>query len=96
MKKTTSISSGLLAMAAVMLIAAPAWGQQLDEWDAVRIALGDNPSQQATELETSAARESLEKILAWDFDKIIIAHGELIDKDAHHVARKAWRQVLDG
>jgi hypothetical protein len=44
----------------------------------------------------AAARESLEKILAWDFDKIIIAHGELIDKDAHHVARKAWRQVLDG
>lgn len=60
MKKTTSILRGLLAMAAVMCFAAPAWGQQLNEWDAVRIALGDNPSQQATELETSAARESLD------------------------------------
>lgn len=43
----------------------------------------------------AAARESLEKILAWDFDKIVISHGELIEKDARQVARTAWRQVLE-
>lgn len=42
----------------------------------------------------AAAGESLEKILAWDFERIIIAHGELIETDARHVARTAWRQVL--
>ncbi len=43
-----------------------------------------------------AARESLERILEWDFDRIIIAHGDLIEKDARHVARTAWRSVLVG
>jgi hypothetical protein len=28
------------------------------------------------------ARRSLEKLLSWDFDKLIIAHGDCIEKDA--------------
>lgn len=43
----------------------------------------------------AAAGESLEKILVWDFDKIIIVHGDLIEKDAPHVAWTAWRQILE-
>jgi hypothetical protein len=42
----------------------------------------------------AAARGSLERILAWDFERIVIAHGELIETDAHNAARTAWRQVL--
>lgn len=40
------------------------------------------------------AKESLERILAWDFDRIIISHGDLIEDDAHQVARDAWQTVL--
>jgi len=41
-----------------------------------------------------AAKESLERILAWDFDRIILAHGDLIEDDAHQIARDAWQSVL--
>jgi len=41
-----------------------------------------------------AARMSLERILSWDFERIIIAHGDLIERDAKDVARSAWRGIL--
>jgi hypothetical protein len=41
-----------------------------------------------------AARASLERILAWDFDRIVISHGDLVDHDAKAVARRAWRGIL--
>ena len=42
---------------------------------------------------TSAAK-SLRRVLAWDFRKIVLSHGELIDHDAHQVAAEAWSGVL--
>ena len=42
----------------------------------------------------SLVRQSLDRILTWDFEKIILAHGNLIEKDAHRVAAKAWQKVL--
>jgi hypothetical protein len=42
----------------------------------------------------AAARESLERILAWDFERIVISHGDLVDRDAKDVARRAWRRIL--
>jgi hypothetical protein len=42
----------------------------------------------------NAARASLERILQWDFERIIIAHGENIDRDAVAVARQAWARPL--
>lgn len=41
-----------------------------------------------------AAKDSLERILEWDFERIIIAHGQNIDRDAAAVARRAWRRPL--
>jgi hypothetical protein len=41
-----------------------------------------------------AARRSLMKILEWDFDRIIIAHGDLIEENAQQVALNAWRRPL--
>lgn len=43
-----------------------------------------------------AAAASLRKILAWDFERIIIAHGDLIEENAKAVAVNAWRRPLDG
>jgi hypothetical protein len=36
------------------------------------------------------ARRSLEKLLSWDFDKLIIAHGECIEKDAKSFVEQAF------
>lgn len=41
-----------------------------------------------------AARESLEKIMKWDFEKIILSHGDLIEENAKEVALKAWQGPL--
>ena len=40
------------------------------------------------------SREALERILAWDFDRVVIAHGDLIERDAKSVLRRAWRATL--
>ena len=36
------------------------------------------------------ARQSLKKMLSWDFDKLIIAHGVCINKDAKSFVEKAF------
>ncbi|MCG8669322.1 MAG: DUF4336 domain-containing protein [Pseudomonadales bacterium] len=40
-------------------------------------------------------KRSLDKILAWDFDRIILSHGNLIECNAREVATKAWKNVLE-
>lgn len=42
----------------------------------------------------AAAREALERILAWDFERVVIAHGNLVERDAKAVLRRAWRATL--
>ena len=42
-----------------------------------------------------AARRSLNKILEWDFDKIIMSHGDLIETDAKQRALEAWEKPLN-
>jgi len=37
------------------------------------------------------ARQSLEKLLSWDFDKLVIAHGECIARDAKPFVERAFR-----
>jgi hypothetical protein len=37
------------------------------------------------------ARQSLEKLLSWDFDKLIIAHGPCVEKDAKPFVERAFR-----
>jgi hypothetical protein len=44
----------------------------------------------------NAARSALERLLAWDFDRAVIAHGELLDRNPHAAIREAWRWVLSG
>ena len=43
----------------------------------------------------TAAANSLRSILAWDFQRIVLSHGDLIDRDAHDVAAKAWSGILE-
>ncbi len=42
-----------------------------------------------------AAKSSLEKIMVWDFNRIIISHGDLIEANAKMIAAKAWETPLN-
>ncbi len=39
-------------------------------------------------------RERLERVLSWDFERIILSHGDTIERDAKQVAREAWAKPL--
>src|SRR5262245_26766719 len=41
-----------------------------------------------------AARESLERILAWDFDRIIVAHGDVLETGGHEILRRGYSWLL--
>lgn len=41
-----------------------------------------------------AARQSLERILAWDFDRIIVAHGEVLEHSGPAALRKGYAWLL--
>jgi hypothetical protein len=43
-----------------------------------------------------AARASLERILAWDFDRVVVAHGEVLDRGGYDALRHGYRWLLTG
>ena len=43
-----------------------------------------------TFLNRSLARQSLEKLLSWDFDRLIIAHGDCIESGAKEYVKRAF------
>lgn len=44
----------------------------------------------------AAAAASARRILAWDFERVIMAHGELVEHDAHARMTEALRWMLGG
>jgi hypothetical protein len=41
------------------------------------------------------ARRCLEKLFSWDFDKLIVAHGICVEKDARSFVERAFRWLVD-
>ncbi len=41
-----------------------------------------------------AARESLERILAWDFDRVVVAHGDVLESGGHDALREGYAWLL--
>jgi len=41
-----------------------------------------------------AARESLARILAWDFDRVIVAHGDVLESGGHEALREGYAWLL--
>ena len=39
-------------------------------------------------------RADLERILAWEFDRVILAHGDLITQHARDIVTRAWQKLL--
>lgn len=66
------------------------WKSVFHMWNKPRPA----PEYQLGWGDRDAARQSLETILTWDFERIILAHGDLIENDAKSIAREAWRKPL--
>ncbi len=73
------------------------WGLKL--WWQVVFHMWNNPKPapeyQLGWKDKKAARRSLESILQWDFERVILAHGDLIETNAKAVLRKAWAVPLE-
>ena len=41
-----------------------------------------------------AARESLERILAWDFDRVVVAHGDVLERGGREALRAGYAWLL--
>jgi hypothetical protein len=39
-------------------------------------------------------RAGMEQMLAWDFERVIVSHGDVITTDAKRVVAHAWRKIL--
>jgi hypothetical protein len=44
----------------------------------------------------AAAAASARRILAWDFERVVMAHGEIVDRDARARMTEALRWMLGG
>jgi len=42
----------------------------------------------------AAARQSLERILAWDFDRVVVAHGDVLERGGHEALRQGYAWLL--
>lgn len=54
------------------------------------------PEYQLGWYDKDAARAALDKVLAWDFERIILSHGDLIETDAKAFATEAFSRILHG
>lgn len=66
------------------------WKVVFHMWDHPKPA----PEYQMGWKEKAAAHKSLKRILDWDFDKVILSHGDLIDEGAKAIVQEAWRAPL--
>ncbi|MGH7298269.1 MAG: hypothetical protein ACRELB_25240, partial [Polyangiaceae bacterium] len=67
------------------------WMRLFGMWGRPRAA----PELRLLTRDRDAARRALEELLSWDFDRAVIAHGELLKQDPHTAIHKAWSRVLD-
>jgi hypothetical protein len=42
-----------------------------------------------------AARDSMRRILAWEFERIVVGHGSIIESGRREVLRSAWSWLGD-
>ena len=42
----------------------------------------------------AAARQSMERILDWDFDRIVVAHGDVLESGGHELLRQGYSWLL--
>ena len=60
------------------------WREGVRPTPAFRVAIRDR----------AAARESLERMLEWEFERIVIGHGEMVESDGLEALAAAYRRLL--
>ncbi len=53
------------------------------------------PEYQFTWKDKAAVRRCFNRVLAWDFERVVLAHGDLVTANAHEVVKQAWRSILE-
>jgi len=66
-----------------------AWGPRLKQ------GAGPTPLFRRGVQDKAAARESVDRILDWQFDRIVVGHGAILESGAHEVFRSAWSWLED-
>lgn len=66
------------------------WKAVFHMWNKAKPA----PEYQMGWKDKAAAKRSLERILDWDFERVVLAHGDLIEEDAKTIVRHAWSNPL--
>lgn len=61
-----------------------AWGPRM------RRRAGPTPLFRAAIRDKGAARASVEGILEWDFERIVVGHGDVVESNGRQVFRSAW------
>jgi hypothetical protein len=56
--------------------------------------LATTPLERLVTRDRDAARASLERVLAWDFDRVVVAHGEVVESGGREAFRRAWSWLL--
>jgi len=66
------------------------WKAVMHMWNVPKPA----PEYQLGWKDKAAAKRCLERILEWEIDRVVIAHGENLEQDPKRVLREAWRAPL--
>jgi len=66
------------------------WKAIMGMWDKPKPA----PEYQMGWKDKAAARRSLERILEWGFERVVIAHGENLESEPKQALRRAWAKPL--
>jgi Domain of unknown function (DUF4336) len=64
-----------------------AWGPRL------RPRAGPTPAFRLAVRDKAAARAALDRILEWDFDRLIVGHGDVIERGGKEAFRRAWERL---
>jgi len=79
----TPATQGTNALCRVLFRALGMWNRPLPAPE-YRFAWGDK----------AQVRAGMHSILAWDFDRVILSHGDLITSDAKRIVTEAWSKII--
>ena len=83
-------SSGTLIVGDVLWHVTPAMPFTGRLWGGWRQGVRPTPAFRLGIRDRAAARASVDRILAWDFDRIVIGHGEMVESGGHEVFERTY------
>jgi hypothetical protein len=87
-------ASGTLLVGDLCWNVTPAMPPATRVWAGWRPRVAPTPAFRLAITDRAAARASLERILSWEFDRILIGHGEIVETGGRAALRGAYRRLL--